>query len=75
MSRVDAHPTGPRRAESALDMALWDLTGGAAGLRTYALPGGSDALPRDHLHRPRRDGPHGPHGPRGAGDRHPPVPG
>jgi len=43
MARVDAHLQGHVYAKSALDIALWDLTGQAANLPLYALIGGRQA--------------------------------
>ncbi|MEO1732221.1 MAG: mandelate racemase/muconate lactonizing enzyme family protein [Pseudomonadota bacterium] len=40
MSRLDAHLPGHGYAKSAIDIALWDLTGQAAQLPLYALLGG-----------------------------------
>ena len=40
MSRLDAHLQGHVYAKSTVDIALWDLTGKAAGLPVYALVGG-----------------------------------
>ncbi|MEL6477066.1 MAG: enolase C-terminal domain-like protein [Pseudomonadota bacterium] len=40
MARAEAHLQDHRYAKSALDIALWDLTGQAAGLPLYALMGG-----------------------------------
>ena len=40
MSRLDAHLQGHVYAKSAVDIALWDLTGKVAGLPVYALVGG-----------------------------------
>ncbi|MEM9031247.1 MAG: enolase C-terminal domain-like protein [Pseudomonadota bacterium] len=40
MARADAHLPGHVYAKSALDIALWDLTGKAAGLPVSALLGG-----------------------------------
>ncbi|MEM8980136.1 MAG: mandelate racemase/muconate lactonizing enzyme family protein [Pseudomonadota bacterium] len=40
MARCDAYLIGHVYAKSALDMALWDLTGKAAGLPLFALLGG-----------------------------------
>ncbi|MEM7438459.1 MAG: mandelate racemase/muconate lactonizing enzyme family protein [Pseudomonadota bacterium] len=40
MAACDAHLPDHRYAKSALDIALWDLTGKAAGLPLYALLGG-----------------------------------
>ena len=40
MSRLDKHLPGHEYAKSALDIALWDLTGKAAGLPLYRLLGG-----------------------------------
>lgn len=40
MSRAEQHLPDHRYAKSALDIALWDLTGQAAGLPLYALLGG-----------------------------------
>ncbi len=40
MARAEAHLIDHRYAKSALDIALWDLTGQAAGLPLYALLGG-----------------------------------
>ena len=43
MARADAFLQGHRYAKSALDIALWDLTGKAAGLPVHALLGGRRA--------------------------------
>lgn len=43
MARCDAHLQGHRYAKSAIDLALWDLTGKAAGLPLYRLLGGRQA--------------------------------
>ena len=43
MTRVDAHLHGHVYAKSALDIALWDITGKVAGLPVYALLGGRQA--------------------------------
>ncbi len=43
MARADAFLPGHRYAKSALDIALWDLTGQAAGLPLHALLGGRQA--------------------------------
>ena len=50
MARLDAHLPDHRFAKSAIDLALWDLTGKAAGLPLYALLGGrqADDLPLYH---------------------------
>ncbi|MEO1199070.1 MAG: enolase C-terminal domain-like protein [Pseudomonadota bacterium] len=50
LSRLDARLKGHVYAKSALDIALWDLTGKAAGLPLYALLGGrqADDLPLYH---------------------------
>lgn len=40
MARCDGHLQGHAYAKSALDMALWDLTGKAAGLPLYRMLGG-----------------------------------
>ncbi|MEM6889338.1 MAG: enolase C-terminal domain-like protein [Pseudomonadota bacterium] len=40
MARADAYLPGHVYAKSALDIALWDITGQAAGLPLYALLGG-----------------------------------
>ena len=40
MAKLDRHLQGHVYAKSALDIALWDLTGRAAGLPLYALLGG-----------------------------------
>lgn len=40
MARLDRHLQGHVYAKSAVDIALWDLTGKAAGLPVYALIGG-----------------------------------
>jgi L-alanine-DL-glutamate epimerase-like enolase superfamily enzyme len=40
MARAEQHLPDHRYAKSALDIALWDLTGQAAGLPLYALLGG-----------------------------------
>ncbi|MEO1538095.1 MAG: enolase C-terminal domain-like protein [Pseudomonadota bacterium] len=40
MARADAHLPGHVYAKSALDIALWDITGQVAGLPLYALMGG-----------------------------------
>ncbi|MEM6635134.1 MAG: mandelate racemase/muconate lactonizing enzyme family protein [Pseudomonadota bacterium] len=44
MARLDAHLPDHRYAKSAIDIALWDLTGKAAGLPLYALLGGRQAV-------------------------------
>ncbi|WP_421703488.1 mandelate racemase/muconate lactonizing enzyme family protein [Aliiroseovarius sp.] len=43
MAKADAFLQGHRYAKSALDIALWDLTGKAAGLPVHALLGGRRA--------------------------------
>ncbi len=43
MARVDGWLQGHVYAKSALDMALWDITGQVAGLPVYALLGGRQA--------------------------------
>ncbi|WP_300513724.1 enolase C-terminal domain-like protein [Aliiroseovarius sp.] len=43
MARAEAFLKGHRYAKSALDIALWDLTGKAAGLPVYTLLGGRRA--------------------------------
>ncbi|MEM6986477.1 MAG: enolase C-terminal domain-like protein [Pseudomonadota bacterium] len=43
IARADAHLHDHRYAKSALDIALWDITGRAAGLPLYALLGGQQA--------------------------------
>ncbi len=50
MARCDAHLQGHRYAKSAIDIALWDLTGQAAGLPLYRLLGGRqmDSAPLYH---------------------------
>ena len=50
MAAADAHLPGHVYAKSALDIALWDITGQAAGLPLYALLGGrrQDSLPLYH---------------------------
>lgn len=50
MARLDAWLPGHDYAKSAIDTALWDLTGKAAGLPLYALLGGRQAadLPLYH---------------------------
>lgn len=50
MARLDRHLPGHRYAKSVIDIALWDLTGKAAGLPLYALLGGRQAsvLPLYH---------------------------
>ncbi len=50
MDRLDAQLAGHRYAKSAIDIALWDLTGKAAGLPLHALLGGrqADDLPLYH---------------------------
>lgn len=50
MARAEAYLPDHRYAKSALDMALWDLTGQVAGLPLYRLLGGkrADRLPLYH---------------------------
>ncbi len=50
MARLDAQLPGHRYAKSAIDIALWDLTGQAAGMPLHALLGGrqADDLPLYH---------------------------
>ncbi|MCR9257452.1 MAG: mandelate racemase/muconate lactonizing enzyme family protein [Alphaproteobacteria bacterium] len=50
MARCDGHLMGHGYAKSALDIALWDLTGKAANLPLHALLGGrrTDRLPLYH---------------------------
>ncbi|MEO1774952.1 MAG: mandelate racemase/muconate lactonizing enzyme family protein [Pseudomonadota bacterium] len=50
MARLDAQLKGHDYAKSAIDLALWDLTGKAAGLPLYALLGGRrvERLPLYH---------------------------
>ena len=50
MHRLDAHLQGHDYAKSAIDTALWDLTGKAANLPLYALLGGrmQDTMPLYH---------------------------
>lgn len=50
MARFDKHLQGHVYAKSALDIALWDLTGQAANLPLYALLGGrrSETMPLYH---------------------------
>ncbi|MEM8699140.1 MAG: enolase C-terminal domain-like protein [Pseudomonadota bacterium] len=50
LAKAEAHLKGHRYAKSALDIALWDLTGQAAGLPLHALLGGRQAadLPLYH---------------------------
>ena len=50
MNRLDAFLPGHRYAKSALDIALWDVTGKIAGLPLHALLGGRQAsvLPLYH---------------------------
>lgn len=43
MARANAFLQGHRYAKSALDIALWDITGQVAGLPLYALLGGRQA--------------------------------
>jgi L-alanine-DL-glutamate epimerase-like enolase superfamily enzyme len=44
MARLDRLLPGHRHAKSAIDIALWDLTGKAAGLPLHALMGGRRAV-------------------------------
>ncbi|MEM9062598.1 MAG: mandelate racemase/muconate lactonizing enzyme family protein [Pseudomonadota bacterium] len=50
MTRLDRHLQGHVYAKSAIDIALWDLTGKAAGLPVHALVGGqqAEAMPTYH---------------------------
>lgn len=50
LARADAHLPDHRYAKSALDIALWDLTGKASGLPLYRLLGGrqADTMPLYH---------------------------
>ncbi|MEL7097546.1 MAG: mandelate racemase/muconate lactonizing enzyme family protein [Pseudomonadota bacterium] len=50
MARADAYLIDHRYAKSALDIALWDITGQAAGLPLYTLLGGrrQERLPLYH---------------------------
>ena len=50
MAKADAFLPGHVYAKSALDIALWDITGQAAGLPVHALMGGrrQDTLPLYH---------------------------
>lgn len=50
MAKADAYLPGHVYAKSALDIALWDITGQAAGLPIHALMGGrrQDTLPLYH---------------------------
>jgi len=50
MARAEAHLQGHPYAMSALDIALWDITGQAAGLPLHALLGGrrTDTMPLYH---------------------------
>ncbi len=50
MARTEAHLQDHRYAKSALDIALWDITGKVAGLPLYALMGGrrADQMPLYH---------------------------
>ncbi len=50
MARLDTQLAGHRYAKSAIDIALWDLTGKAAGLPVFAMLGGkqADDLPLYH---------------------------
>ena len=50
MARADAFLIGHRYAKSALDIALWDLTGQVAGLPLHALLGGrrQETMPLYH---------------------------
>ncbi|MEM7683565.1 MAG: mandelate racemase/muconate lactonizing enzyme family protein [Pseudomonadota bacterium] len=50
MARLDRHLQGHVYAKSAVDIALWDLTGKAAGLPVSALLGGrqADQMPTYH---------------------------
>lgn len=43
MTRLNAHLAGHVYAKSAIDIALWDITGRVAGLPVYALLGGRQA--------------------------------
>ncbi len=50
MQRLNAHLIGHPYAKSAIDIALWDLTGKAAGMPLYAMLGGRqcDTMPLYH---------------------------
>ena len=63
MAKADAFLPGHVYAKSALDIALWDIIGQAAGLPVHALMGGASArqattLPLHNLRRGARNGPH-----------------
>ncbi len=49
-ARLDAHLPGHEYAKSAIDIALWDITGKAADMPLHALPGGrrQTSLPLCH---------------------------